>query len=71
MKSDDAFHAALKARPREWAIRAIAGYTTREFCKTSEQIAGANRHGLARAHTAEEREAWTFGFTWRDTLAPS
>jgi hypothetical protein len=61
---DAAFSKALEGRDGEWALRAIAGYTMRQYCRTAETREIANRHGLARTLTAEERAAWTFGFTW-------
>lgn len=67
---DPVFRAALHDRPTEWAIRAVAGYTMREFCTGDpEALELANRHGLSRAHTPDERAAWTFGFTWLDRLS--
>lgn len=60
---DPEFRAALEGRPNDWALRAVAGYTVREFTNKSTREQ-ANRNGLARALTKEEREAWTFGFTW-------
>ena len=61
---DPAFRDALKDKSTDWALRAVAGYTMRQFAKDPETREIANNHGLARALTSEEREAWTFGFTW-------
>jgi hypothetical protein len=63
---DEAFRKALEGRCVDWALRAIAGYTMRQFCETAEARKQANDHGLARALTPDERAAWTFGFTWVD-----
>lgn len=69
---DPDFLDAVKGLPDDWAIRAIAGYTMRTLL---DDLAAddrfndrerANRHGLSRANTDDEREAWTFGFTWPD-----
>lgn len=63
-KMDPEFREALQGRSTDWSLRAIAGYTMRQFSKTREAREIANNHGLARAMTQEEREAWTFGFRW-------
>lgn len=63
-KMDPEFREALQGKSEDWALRAVAGYTMRQFSKTREAREIANDHGLARALTREEREAWTFGFTW-------
>jgi hypothetical protein len=60
---DEGFRKSLAGKPQEWAIRAVAGYTARQFCLTAADREEANRHGLARTVTPDEREAWTFGFT--------
>ena len=66
---DAAFQAALKGRDTDWALRAVAGYTMRVHCATAEDRKTANDHGLSRAVTTAEREAWTFGFTWPDRFS--
>jgi len=62
---DEAFHAAVDGKPVEWKVRAIAAHVVRtvcdDFCIDPEPF---NQHGLSRAHTAAEREAWSFGFGW-------
>lgn len=63
---DPAFREAISKRSTDWALRAIAGYTMRQFSQTPEDRKRANDHGLARAFTRDEKEAWTFGFTWLD-----
>lgn len=74
-EAEAAFLEALRERPDDWAMRAIAGYTVRTFLDdlAPDNRGGerdhANRHGLSRAYTDEEREAWTFGFTWPDRKA--
>lgn len=65
---NEAFRKALEGRPVDWALRAIAGYTMRQFCETAAAREQANRHGLARALTPDEKAAWTFGFAWSDRL---
>lgn len=68
---DAAFHLALKqkAASTEWALRAVAGYTMRVHCANAEDREQANKHGLSRAITTQEREAWSFGFTWPDRFS--
>jgi len=61
---DPAFREALQGKSQDWALRAIAGYTMRQVCKTAEEREQADQHGLARTLTRQEREAWTFGFRW-------
>lgn len=74
-EAETAFLGAIQHRSDEWAIRAVAGYTVRTFLDdlAPDDRGGererANRHGLSRANNAEEREAWTFGFTWPDRPA--
>ena len=64
---DAEFLAIVKEKPKQWAYRALAGYATREcYDESAEQRLWANRYGLSRAHTLEEREAWSFGFEWVD-----
>ncbi len=69
---DQAFLAALEGKPDEWKMRAIAGHSTRtlldEFAADNRgnEREQADRHGLSRAFSDAEREAWTFGFTWPD-----
>lgn len=68
---DASFRRALEGRSVDWAMRAIAGYTMRQFCQTAETRHQANLHGLARAQTRQEQAAWIFGFTWADLSKPS
>lgn len=65
---EERFALAIADRPKDWKYRAVAGLATRETYGdfAPQQLEAANRHGLSRAVTNEEREAWTFGFTWVD-----
>jgi hypothetical protein len=68
---DDAFHAALEGKPRSWQVRAIAAYTMRTVADDFRlNLEPLNQHGLSRAHTEAEREAWAFGFGWPDRKVP-
>lgn len=63
---DQAFYDAIKDKPTEWKYRAVAGLTTREvYCGFNPQaFEWAKQHGLSRASSTSEREAWLFGFEW-------
>lgn len=63
---DPDFVTALRGKPDDWRLRAIAGFTAREvYCGPDPRLVGwAREHGLSRASTDEEREAWLFGFEW-------
>lgn len=63
---DPDFLPAIEGKPEHWRIRAIAGLTAREvYCGPDPRLVSwAREHGLSRAHTEAEREAWLFGFEW-------
>lgn len=62
----DFFARVIVGRSGDWKYRAVAGLVTREmYAERGEAaLAAANAHGLSRAVTDEEREAWSFGFEW-------
>lgn len=70
---DLAFYSTLDGCSPAWAMRAIAGYTTRRVTDTfgadgrGPSLEQLNHNGLSHAHSDEERAAWTHGFTYPDT----
>ncbi len=69
---DPAFFRAIDGKPTDWQVRAIAGYTVRTVCDDfAMDPEPLNQHGMSRAHTADEREAWAFGFGWPDRFSAS
>lgn len=71
---DERFIAELKALDMsvDWKMRACAGRTTAEVFGdlAPEQARHACLHGLRRAMTPLERQAWLWGFEWTPGLVP-
>ena len=73
-KPDEAFGEALRAldQTNEWKMRACAARTVAVFAAdfASDQGRMLDQHGMARAVTPSERQAWRFGFDWTPGCAP-
>lgn len=73
-KPDDGFAEALRGleQTNDWKMRACAARTVAEFALdfAVDQGRMVDRHGMARAVTASEKQAWRFGFDWVPGAVP-
>jgi hypothetical protein len=73
-KPDDGFGEVLRAldQTSDWKMRACAGRTMASFAAdfVPDIMGQFDRHGMSRAVTASEKQAWRFGFEWKPGAVP-